>query len=142
MPPQERARDVVFDALLNACGLPLMGLTKSEGGRVAAAKRDIVAAMAGADAGVIAVEIHARAGRMRAAWGDRATVTPTAIAANWSQFGGGAAKKEGAASTVQGCPERYAEAWEALFGGEMTPWAMLGVGQQEAVIAWLKEEHA
>jgi hypothetical protein len=125
----ERPRDAVFDALLRVCGLPLTGLTKSEGGRVATAKKQVIDTFPedGRDADTVTREIERRAARMRAAWGERVTLTPTAIAANWSQFDG-PAKKEGAARVTQGITEPEGD-WKALLPElglqPVNSWAML-----------------
>ena len=122
----------MFDALLRVCGLPLTGLTKSEGGRVATAKKQITDTFpeAGRDADTVKREIERRAARMRAAWGERVSLTPTAISANWSQFDGPqyGAKKEGAARVSQGITEPEGD-WKALLPElglqAVNSWAML-----------------
>ncbi len=75
--PKERARDLVFEAVIEACGWDLTTLTKSERGRANAAAKELRDVRAEAD------EIHLRA----VAWGRRypdIPLSPQALAGNWS----------------------------------------------------------
>lgn len=118
--------------MLMACGLPLTGLTGPEGGRVAAALRDIRSALPeGITDAALVTEIEARASRYKAEW-PKAELTPTALSANWSRFGG---EKSGARVT-QGIAEPTWD-WRAIAGrlGLMTGnWAMLERGDKVRVI--------
>lgn len=75
-------RDVTFDALAEACGLDLTGLTRASAKQIATAKRDILEATPD----VTAAEIHRRAAAYRAKYRD-AACTPIALANHWPEFG-------------------------------------------------------
>lgn len=139
-----RERDAVFDALLRVCGMPMEGLTGSEGGRVAKARKEIMQACFGLTVEGIVAEIERRAATYRREW-PNAELTPTALAANWSRFAGGQ-KKEGGAPillTVEDAPEGFEDAMEALFGGEWREqcpaWPQMTGSDKSQVRAWLRE---
>jgi hypothetical protein len=126
-----RTRDAVFDAMLVACGMPLTGLTKPERGRVAAALRDIRAALpediAAED---LAQMIASRAVRYKQEW-PKAELTPSALAANWSRFG-----EKNAARVTQGIAEPTWD-WRAVAGAMGLPakhWAELERGDKVRVM--------
>jgi hypothetical protein len=141
-----RPRNLLFDAMLELCEMPLEGLTGSEAGRVAAALRDIRGAMPeGITPEALLAEIRIRARRYRDKWPD-IDLTPTGLAANWSQFGAPQKKEGGAAQpllTIEEPPEGHEQAMEALFGEqwrEMCPgWPQMTASDKSQVRAWLRE---
>jgi hypothetical protein len=124
-----------------------MGLTKSEGGRVATAKKQITDTFPedGRDADTVTREIERRAARMRAAWGERVSLTPTAIAANWSQFDGPqyGAKKETGRPAVNVIAEPSGD-WRAVAALLLLPvmpgeqWALLDRSWKVQILKALK----
>jgi len=139
-----RERDAVFDALLRVCGMPMDGLTGSEGGRVAKARKEIRDAIPQDRPeldmqDVIVAEIERRAAAYHREW-PNAKLTPTALAANWSRFAGGQKKEGGAVGGAvdAGAPARYAEAYAEIWGGEPQPWPVLSVGDQAEVRRWIE----
>jgi len=141
-----RARNLLFDAMLEVCGMPLEGLTGPESGRVAAALRDIRGAMPeDITTEALIQEIRTRARRYREKWSD-IDLTPTGLASNWSQFGAPQKKEGGAAVpllTIEEPPEGHEQAMEALFGEqwrEMCPgWPQMTASDKSQVRAWLRE---
>jgi hypothetical protein len=144
-----RARDVIFDALLRVCGLPMEGLTKSEGGRVAKAKSEIMAAMPPqvCDSGDLlecVAEIERRAAAYCREW-PKSEMTPTALAANWSRFSGqsGAPKKEKARIDVEPDGDWMAAASRLLLPvlpGEQ--WALIERGWRVQILKELNNMEA
>jgi len=129
-----RPRNELFDELVRMTGTPLNQVTKALGGAVAAALRDIKEV----SPEVTAVDIQRRAAAYREKW-PKMTLSPSALAKHWGSLG--PAKKEGGAAGVPEadlCPAGYEAACAALYGGVIEPWAMLGVGQQAEVRAWLE----
>lgn len=80
-PAKVNGRDVIFDAIVTACGGDLASLTPSYSAQVAKAKKEIV----GATPDVTADEIIRRTARYRAAYRD-AACTPLALAKHWPEF--------------------------------------------------------
>ena len=79
LPSASRRIDVLWDAVVDACGLSGSTLTKSERGRVGTAVSELRAV--GADP----AEVSVRARAYRSKW-PNVDLTPTALAANWSLF--------------------------------------------------------
>lgn len=75
----ERPRNELFDAVAEVCGMPTVGLTKSEAGRIAAGVKQLREVNATPD------EIRVRAGRYRATW-PKVSLTPQSLASHWSDF--------------------------------------------------------
>lgn len=69
----------LFDALQEACGLTGQKLTRSEGGRIAKAAKDL------REVGATPDEVHAKAAAYRRKWPD-VELTPTALVSNWAQL--------------------------------------------------------
>ena len=143
-----RERDAVFDALLRVCGMPMSGLTGSEGGRVAKARKEIMDAMPQDRPTLdmesfIVAEIERRAAAYRREW-PNAELTPTALASNWSRFAGGQKKEGGGPTllTIENAPEGFEEAMEALFGGEWREqcpaWPQMTGSDKSQVRDWLR----
>lgn len=80
-PAKVNGRDILFDAIVTACGGDLSCLTTSYSAQVAKAKKEIVAATPD----VTPDEILRRATRYRAAYRD-AACTPLALAKHWPEF--------------------------------------------------------
>lgn len=145
-----RERDAVFDALLRVCGMPMEGLTGSEGGRVAKARKEIRDAMPQdrptleMDDFMVA-EIERRAAAYRREW-PNAELTPTALAANWSRFAGGQKKEGGAARVSQAIQEPSGD-WRTLarqtvglaWVDETTLWFMLERPDKVKIVNALRE---
>lgn len=108
------------------------GLTGPEAGRVAAALRDIRGAMPeDITPEALMAEIRTRARRYREKWSG-IDLTPTGLAANWSQFGV-TQKKEGGAARVSQAIQEPSGDWRTLarktvglnWVDETTLWFML-----------------
>lgn len=127
-----RERNVAFDALLAACGMPMTGLTGPEAGRVVAALRDIREAMPDdITLEALASEIASRAARYKAEW-PKAELTPTALSANWNRFGG----VKGSARVTQAIVEPTWD-WRVIasrIGVSAENWAMLERADKVRVI--------
>lgn len=76
---QKRPKNPLFDAVAEACGLGGKSLTRSEGGRVAKAVKDLK------EVGATPEEVVLRARKYKEMW-PRVSLTPTALAANWSKL--------------------------------------------------------
>lgn len=72
-----RARDLVFEALATACRLPLLGLTKTERGRMQAATKELK------DVGATPEDIEVRAKAYRIMY-PNTVLTPQALTGNWN----------------------------------------------------------
>lgn len=127
-----RERNPLFDAMLEVCGMPMEGLTGPESGRVAAALRDIRGAMPeDIEPEALIAEIRTRARRYRQKWSD-IDLTPTGLAANWSQFGAPQKKEVAAVRVTQAIQEPSGD-WRTLarqtvgltWVDETTLWFML-----------------
>jgi hypothetical protein len=133
--PKPRERNPLFDVLVAIEGCDPQQVTKPLAGRVAKA----LATIRDVSPDVTVAEIKRRAAVYAAEW-PRATLTAMALATHWGRMGG--AKKEGGGPQVEtAAPAGFERACEALYG-DVTPWAMLGVGQQSEIREWLKEEAA
>jgi hypothetical protein len=80
-PGKVNGRDTIFDAIVEACGGDINGLTRPYSAQVAMAKRDIIEA----SPTVTRDEILRRAVRYRAKYKD-APCTPLALAKHWPEF--------------------------------------------------------
>lgn len=80
-PAKVNGRDVLFDAIVKACGGDLSSLTPSYSAQVAKAKKEILLA----SPNVTADEVTRRATRYRAKYRD-AACTPLALAKHWPEF--------------------------------------------------------
>lgn len=98
-------RDVIFDAIAEACGIDLTCLTPREAGKIVDAKAEIMAA----SPDVTPEQIHKKARAYKSKYKDCAC-TPNALAGHWAELSAGkSAKPEG--------PDLYAEpdaAWRGV----------------------------
>lgn len=76
-----RARDEIFDAVAEACGIDVSELTKSARGSLNAAVKQLK------DVDAIPGQVKVRAARYRRTYSD-AALTPSALAKHWSALGG------------------------------------------------------
>lgn len=102
-PGRVNGRDVLFDAIVNACGGDLASLTPSYSAQVAKAKKEICAA----SPDVTPDEILRRAARYRGAYRE-AACTPLALTKHWPEFG--LPGKKGTAIDYYKEPEGWREA--------------------------------
>ena len=96
-----RARDPMFDAIVTACGWGQMKLTRSEAGRVAKAKKELL------EVGAIPELVLAFGDDWNRLYAG-ASITPQGLAANWSDYRSGklrelAGKREN--GHLRGAPE-------------------------------------
>lgn len=89
-------RDILFDAIANACGVDLTSLTRNYAKQIATAKRDIMEA----SPGVSSDEVDRRAKAYYAKYRN-AVLTPMALANRWPEFGNG--------HTITSKPDIYCE---------------------------------
>lgn len=80
----ERKHNIAFDALASVSGIDsAIQLTKSEGGKIAKALKDIASTMPDASPDDSAAEIRRRAGNYKLNMPSGCTLTATALASNW-----------------------------------------------------------
>jgi len=117
-----RQRDLVFEALAEACDIDMAELTKPARGALNAATRELRLLDATAE------DIHRRAGAYRAKMPDVA-ITPSALVKWWPTFS--AAKQAGGKVTCQACGVRAfpdADGWSCPSPWETCPFVAAGVG--------------